>query len=312
MNLKQIKLSLAVVINLLTAIVFGYYCFLGENFHTLGDKGKSITLAVIITLLLIVTSLGAKMMKQTKRNCKICFIWEKILLVLFTILIVYFTYSPFSHYFGVLEKEDTIKQKLNDNISQAVTMYTEYETYFNNRDSSYKKNLNNAVKRFNKGQGRKEIDSFGLSDTNGITFDEQIKSKLGIHKDLLLPGNLPIIKTNATASLSIARISVNNFEPIRLLDVIKNLDNNTAKSLKDFVKFSKKKVQGLESYPPFTPSKLTPNNVKNYFTTIGTPSLLSIVLAIIGYLLMLLSWFITKRDTRCIGALTTAEYEVVL
>lgn len=312
MNFKQIKFSLAVVINLLTAIVFGYCCFLGSNFYTLGDKGKSITLAVIITLLLIVTSLGAKMMKQTKRNCKICFIWERILLVLFTILIGYFTYSPFSHYFGVLAQENTIKVKLNDNISQAKKMYAEYETYFNLRDSLYKDKLIKAVERFKKGQGRKEIDAYGLSDTNSVTFDEQIKSKLSTHKELLLPENLNEVKTKATIYLSNATITVNNFEPIRLLDVIINLDNNTAKSLKDFVIFSKKKVQGLESYPPFTPSKLTPNNVKKDFTTIGTPPLLSIVLAIIGYILMLLSWYITKRDTRCIGALTTAEYEVVL
>ena len=96
MDLKQIKFSLAVVINLLAALTFGYFCFLGANFYTLGDKGKSITVAVIISLLLIGTSLGAKLLKQTHRNFKSRFIWEIILLVLFTVLIGYFTFFPFS------------------------------------------------------------------------------------------------------------------------------------------------------------------------------------------------------------------------
>ena len=307
MNLKQIKFSLAVVINLLAALTFGYFCFLGANFYTLGDKGKSITLAVIITLLLISTSLGAKLLKQTHRNFKSRFIWEIILLVLFTLLIGYFTYFPFSHYFIVSAQKPTIQKKLNENIAQAQNIYLEYENYVTTRIGIYSSKIDVAI--LNIAGQPKELEKFGISRSVSVSLPIQRKNQIDKIKYLLLPQNFNQIKTNDSTWLTNAQNSVVNWEPISLVDVINNIENNTANSLNQLIKFSEKKGKN-ESYPKFSPDKPHPNNVNNYFTTIGTPSPFSIVLAFFSYLLMLLSWFITKRDTKVSGPL--AKYEVVL
>ena len=90
------------------------------------------------------------------------------------------------------------------------------------------------------------------------------------------------------------------------------------RTLKEGIKAIGGNTSVAETDPVFTAWLSTPpnlsefNNVNIYFTTKGTPSPFSIVLAFFSYLLMLLSWFITKRDSRSTGALTTAEYEIVL
>ncbi len=309
MDLKQIKFSLAVVINLLAALTFGYFCFLGANFYTLGDKGKSIAVAVIITLLLIGTSLGAKLLKQTKRNFKSRFIWEIVLLVLFSVLTASFTYYPFSHYFVVSAQKPTIQKKLSENIAQAQNIYLEYENYVTTRIGIYSSKIDVAI--LNIDSQPKELEKFGISRSVSVSLPIQRKNQIDKINYILLPQNFNQIKTNDSTWLTNAQNSVVNWEPISLVDVINNIENNTANSLNQLVKFSEKKGKN-ESYPKFSPDKPHPNNVKNYFTTIGRPSPFSIVLAFFSYLLMLLSWFITKRDSRSTGALTTAEYEIVL
>lgn len=309
MDLKQIKFSLAVVINLLAALTFGYFCFLGANFYTLGDKGKSIAVAVIITLLLIGTSLGAKLLKQTKRNFKSRFIWEIVLLVLFSVLTASFTYYPFSHYFVVSAQKPTIQKKLSENIAQAQNIYLEYENYVTTRIGIYSSKIDVAI--LNIDSQPKELEKFGISSSVSVSLPIQRKNQIDKINYILLPQNFNQIKTNDSTWLTNAQNSVVNWEPISLVDVINNIENNTANSLNQLVKFSEKKGKN-ESYPKFSPDKPHPNNVKNYFTTIGRPSPFSIVLAFFSYLLMLLSWFITKRDSRSTGALTTAEYEIVL
>jgi hypothetical protein len=309
MDLKQIKFSLAVVINLLAALTFGYFCFLGANFYTLGDKGKSIAVAVIITLLLIGTSLGAKLLKQTKRNFKSRFIWEIVLLVLFSVLTASFTYYPFSHYFVVSAQKPTIQKKLSENIAQAQNIYLEYKNYVTTRIGIYNSKIDVAI--LNIDSQPKELEKFGISRSVSVSLPIQKKNQIDKINYILLPQNFNQIKTNDSTWLTNAQNSVVNWEPISLVDVINNIENNTANSLNQLVKFSEKKGKN-ESYPKFSPDKPHPNNVKNYFTTIGRPSPFSIVLAFFSYLLMLLSWFITKRDSRSTGALTTAEYEIVL
>ena len=311
MDLKQIKFSLAVVINLLAALTFGYFCFLGANFYTLGDKGTSIAVAVIITLLLIGTSLGAKLLKQTKRNFKSRFIWEIVLLVLFSVLTASSTYYAFSHYFVVSAQKPTIQNKLNKNIAQAQMIYPDYESYVKTRVGIYTSKIDVAI--LNGGGQPTELEKFGISKNIPITIKKQGQIQIDKVNELINPREfLKKIKNNDSTWLANAKNSVENWEPISLVNVINDIEKNTKNSLNQLVSLSIKQGTNEKNYPPFDPDEINPNNVNNYFTTIGTPSPFSIVLAFFSYLLMLLSWFITKRDSRSTGALTTAEYEIVL
>ena len=296
MNLKQIKFSLAVVINLLAAITFGYFCFLGANFYSLGDRGTSIAVAVIISLLLIGTSLGAKLLKQTHRNFKSRFTWEIILLVLFTVQIGYFTFFPFSHYFSVSENENEIKSKLNSSITQTENMYVKYEHYVNNRKSNYKAKLQSAV--LLKETGVSDVD-FNCLDfrLNSLSFPDQINKKIRKFRIDLLPSTFIKMKSDNSKWLSNSKPLVNNWKPIGLVDVINNIDENSKKWKSDLITISKIRETCEGKNIDDFKYNLTTNEVKMYFTKLGNPPSLSIIYAILIYVLMLLPYFFSNRST---------------
>jgi hypothetical protein len=295
MNLNQIKFSLAVVINLLTATTFGYFCFLGKNFETLGNKRESITFAVIITLLLIGTSLGAKFLKQTKRNFKSRLIMEIVLIILFSLLMACFTYLSFTHYFTVSEKQTEIKAKLDSSIAQTENMYVKYEEYVENRETNYKADLQSAVLLMESRVSDKDFKKYAF-DLNGIPYPKQIKKKMRtIHLDLL--PDFENIKTMNTTWLSNSKNVVDNWKPIGLVDVINNIEKYSSEWKNDLIEISKKKQVGEGLVDPFE-YNLTTNEVKDYFTTKNNPTTLSLVYAILLYVLMILAWVFTKRDSR--------------
>lgn len=305
--MNQSKFSLADVITLLSAFAFGFVCFLGTNFYTLGNTSQSITLAVVIAVLLGGTALGTKLLKRTNHNFKTCFIWEMVLLFLFTGLLAFFSYSPFPHYFVVSGQRVEIQSKLTTSITQAENMFAKYEQYAENREYLYLNTLRRVVAAQNTNPS--EFSKCGF-ENNGVPFDKQIENKMfTVHADLF-PTNYEEMKQVASTWLSNARNIVENWKPIGIVDVVNDVEQNSNDWLNTLIRLSsiRGKVEQTEDFA----YNLSFDDVKKHFTTLGKPTHLSIGLAVLAYLLMLLSWFVTKRDSRSTGALTTAPYEVVL
>jgi hypothetical protein len=112
--MKRLLVPLANVLAVLAALAFGFVCFLGKYYSTLGDFTSSVIWAVLIALLLIVFAMGAKLLK---------------ILVVFAALTMFFAYQPFSHCFAVWEEKEKIQRELNINIAKAERIFPEYEKY---------------------------------------------------------------------------------------------------------------------------------------------------------------------------------------
>lgn len=303
--MNQSKFSLADLITLLAAFAFGFICFLGANFYTLGDTKQSIVLAVIISVSLSITALGAKWLKRTKSNFKTCFIFEIVLLVFFTTLTAYFTYSPFSHYFVVSEQKTKIQSDLNASITQAKNMFSEYKSYANDRETQYETKLKSVVKT--KTVDQNTYDAFGFLK-NGVSNQQQIEDKMFMMHSDLFPSNFDNMKKDAIDWLDHSKGSVNNWRPIGVVDVVKNVEQNSKDWLKELVQLSE--IQEFREEREKFEYPMPISNVKKYFTSLGKPTALSVGLAFVTYLLMLYSWFITKRDRKRMGAIQS--YEVIL
>lgn len=305
--------SLADVITLLTAVAFGFVCFLGTNFFTLGDTKQSIILAGIIAVLLSATALGAKLLKRTSRNFKTFFIWEMVLLTLFTILTAFVAYSPFPHYFVVSEQKIEIQKKLTTNIDQVKNMFSEYERYAENRKDLYKSKLHSVVAA--KSINPSEYTEYGF-EHNSVSDDKQIENKLFTLQAELFPSNYSDtalnngIKEVATVWLSNAKNTVTNWRPIGIVNVVNEVEQNSMEWRSMLIELSSARAKG-EQAEDFT-YELSFDDTKQHFTTLGVPTPLSIGLAVGAYLLMLLPWFVTKRNSRSQGATQTAAYEIVL
>lgn len=322
--MKQIKISLADVLAVVAALAFGFVCFLGANFLNIGnDKvwGMShtpgcVVIALFIAALLFGTAFGAKLLKRTSRNFKTSFVWEVILLVLFVLFAVFFATktSPFSHYFTVTQQKLEINSKLQASITQAENMFVAYEKYTDKRKNLYKYKLQSVVaaKRINPA----EYVKYGFNPTSGVSDASQIDTKMfTVHADLF-PTNYSDttahngIKEVATKWLQYAKTTTNSWIPIGIVTAVNDIEKNSNEWLNNLVTLSQVREPG-EQAEDFE-YELKFEDVKTHFTKLGSSSLRSIGLAVLAYILMLLSWFVTKRSTRAVGALTTKPYEVVL
>jgi hypothetical protein len=309
--MKQSRFSLADLITVLTSIAFGFICFLGKNFSTLGDTSISITWAAIITVSLAGTAFLAKLLKRTKRNFKTNSILEKVVLLLFTVLTVYFAYSPFSHYFNVSAKKTEIQNKLQTSITQVENMFAEYEQYAENRKRFYEGQLNGVVQA-------KEIrpDDFSNSGfvEGNVSYKKQISSKMFTMHTLLFPTfysdsvSKAGMKEIATEWLLKAKNNTSDWNP-GIVHIVNEIDRNSEDWKSQLIRISQQVNINRHQYNSFS-CQTTLTDLKTYFTTRDNPTLLSISLATVAYLLMLLPWFIAKRDRR--KGFKPAVYEVIL
>lgn len=293
------KLSLADVLTLLTAFGFGFICFLGANFYTLGNINQSIILAVIIVVLLGGTALGAKIMKRTSRNFKSSFAWEIVFLVLFTMFTALFSYTVFPHYFVVTEQKNEIQDKLIASISQAEDMFKEYEDYAENRENLYRNKLKSVV--YNKNVNPKEYNDFGF-ENNSVSDQKQIDNKMfTVHADLF-PSNYLDMKKADSTWLANSREIVDTWKPIGIVNVLNDVEQNSKNWLAELIKLSTVREKGeTEMHTKDFNYQLTFDSAKNHFTTLGESTSVSIGLAVLAYLLMMFSWIVTKRHSKFPG-----------
>jgi hypothetical protein len=296
--MKQSKLSLADVLTVLTAIAFGFICFLGKNLSTQGNIFVSIAWAAIISVSLAGTAFLAKLLKRTSRNFKINFILEIIVLLLFSVFTVIYTYSPFSHYFNVSAKKADIQNKLQTSITQAENMFTEYERYVDNRKVNFRGQLATAVAT--QASGNKDYTDYGF--VSGVDDQLQINNKMfAIHSDLYPTNYSDTVNNNGIKEVAIswlvkAKNTNKSWKSIGIVNVVNDVKKNSENWKNQLDSFSKIREKG-EKAEDFK-YKLSFDNVQTHFTTIGDPTLLSIGLAVSAYLLMMLSYFISKRSSK--------------
>lgn len=310
--MNQSKFSLADVLAVLAALAFGFVCFMGANFLNIdNDKvwGMShttgcVVMALVCSVLLFATAFGAKLLKRTSHNFKTCFVLEVILLTLFVLFAVFFATktSPFPHYFTVTAQKSEIKSKLQTSITQAENMFAEYESYAENRKNLYKNKLKSVVAAKNIDQN--EYEAYGFK-SNGISDDKKIETEMFTIDAVLFPTNYSDtvarngIKEVATEWLQDAKNTTNSWKPIGIVSVVKDIEKNSNEWFSTLATLSiaRGKNENASDFGP-PPSF---NDVKTYFTKLDSPTLISIGLAVLAYVLMLLSWFVTKRSTRFPG-----------
>lgn len=304
--MTQSKFSLADVITFSVALLYGFICFLGINFFTLGDIGQSALYGLVITLVLGLTAYLTKFFKLSKKNFQASFIAEMFFLLAFTILMFVSSYFIFPHFFVVTSQKTEIRTKLEVSISQADKMFGEYENYAANRKSRFESKLK-GIAVLCKSQPEVCKQRFPPP----IDPNLQIQNKLQKLEFELFPTNYTDIKQGAQSWYAKANRANDKWKPIGIVNVVNEVEKNTIAWANELNRISKKIEPDEESPPEFGFTPTTPD-VKKYFKTLGSPTPLSIGLALIAYFLMLFSWMKSYRDSRGTGAFQTKDYEVVL
>ncbi len=292
--MSQSKFSLADLLTVLGTLVFGFFCFLSVNFLTLGDTTLSIIWAVLISFILGGLAFGVKLVKRTSRNFKTFIIWEWVLIFLF-VVVAFFAIFPFSHYFVVTAQKENIQNKVVSNITQAEGLFIAYESYADNRLNIYKSRLNSivAAKRVNP----EEYKNFGFVE--GTDDNTQVENKMFSLKAQLYPSNYSEMKQIDSDWLSDAKDKVTSWSPTGIVKVVNTLKieiSSWNEQLKSYSSFRAKGETATDFDFP-----LSFDDVSGIFNMKTIPNTLALIIGIALYLLMFLSYFITKRHPRYPG-----------
>jgi hypothetical protein len=308
--MNQSKFSLADVLTLLAALAFGFVSFLGANFLNINNEkvwGMShttgcVVIAVFIATLLFGTAFGAKLLKRTSRNFKTCFGWEVTSLVFFVLFAVFCAmgeYSPFPHYFTVTAQKLEINNKLQTSITQAENMFNGYEEYAANRENRYRGTLQMVVATKDTNPSR--YAQYGF-ENNGISDYTQIENKMfTLHADLFPTNYSDTVANNgirevATEWLQDAKNTTSCWKPIGIVGIVNDIEKNSNEWCNTLVTLSQVLERG-EQAEDFSYT-LGFGDVKTHFTKLGSPTGLAICLAVLAYVLMLLSYIFTIRSTK--------------
>jgi hypothetical protein len=292
--MSQSKFSLADLLTVLGTLGFGFFCFLSVNFLTLGDTTTSIIWAILISFILGGIAFGVKLVKRTSRNFKTYIIWEWVLIFLF-VVIAFLAIFPFSHYFVVSAQKADIQKKVVSNITQAEGLFLAYESYANNRLNIYESGLSSivAAKRVNP----EVYKNFGFVD--GTDDKTQVENKMFSLKAQLYPSNYSDMKQINSDWLSDAKDKVTSWSPTGIVKVVNTLQFEISSWNEQLKSFSSFRAKG-ETATDFDFS-LSFEDVSGMFNQRTNPNPLALIIGIAIYILMFLSYIITKRHTRYPG-----------
>lgn len=290
------KFSLADLLTVLGAGVFGFFCFLSLNFLSFGNRVQSVAGAVVLALIVGGLAFGVKLIKTTKRNFQHYIVWEYIFLLLFAGVAFVATF-PFSHYFSILQQRTGIQREVTTSIGQAESMFSDYENYARDRENIYKSRLNSVIAA--KNIQPSEYVQYGF--VNSTNDSVQVENKMFTLHAQLFPSNYEgegSIKQTATNWLANAKNTLESKRAFTfgIVKVLKNLQFNISIWKDELKKLSAFRAQGEPAndfeYP------LTFKDETTIFTALSTPTPVAISIAIGLYVLMLLSYFVSKRSTK--------------
>ena len=310
--MTQSKFSLADLISLLTGIGFGFISFLGFNFFSFGDMRLSIFVASVITLLMIGTSMIAIRLKRTNRNFKVRRIWEIFFLFLFTSFTVFFIYFPFSHYFSVTNNEVEIQSRLSKNLGQVDKLYEDYQKYYEEKKRKYDFKLDQAIFSYELGGGSAQFLELGLKQDQDLSLEDQKRSLIAKFKRDLLPKDFNEKRKKDSIYVENSKKIIYNwkFKPIGIFEIIKNLEDVIVSTKTQLINLSK---NGDHKITPFAPPVTSVGELKTLFETIGKPTTISMVLGFVVWVLMLLSYFTSKRSNKNRRKKTsTSEFSITI
>jgi len=292
--MNKSKFSLADLLTVLGTLGFGFFCYLSLNFLSLGETIPSIVWAMVISCVLGGIAYGLKLLKRTSRMFKTCIIWEWVLLFLF-VVVAFLAIFPFSHYFVVSAQKADIQKKVVSNITQAEGLFSAYESYADNRLNIYKSRLESIADA--QEVNPEEYKNFGF--VKGTDNNTQVENKMFSLKAQLYPSNYSDMKQINSDWLSDAKDKISHWSPTGIVKVVNTLETEISSWNTQLKSYSLFRAKG-EIAPDFD-FPLTFDDVSSKFNQSTNPTPLALAIAITFYVLMLLSYFVTKRHMRYPG-----------
>jgi hypothetical protein len=254
----KLKSHLLYALSVFGAVGFGLGCFLGRDFYTLGDKSQSFICAAVVAGVLLMLTVVLAYLKRTdggnsyfgEYHFHIYFVFEIVLLVSFLGTAGYFAYSDLSHYFVVTKQKDKIKSKLDECITSTEKMFSEYDGYVNKRKGFYERYLEGLADSNAKKTRWSEYAGVYYDTTGRVSDATQREELLFKLTTELCPSNYDKMKQISSKWLGETRGVVKYWNPIGIVDVVNNVEQNSKVWRDTLVSLSKyrQKMEDAENF----------------------------------------------------------------
>ena len=277
---EKLKFSWGHIIAFVAMIVISYFSFLGLTYLTDGNFIFTGIGVVVVDIVIAAAFIGAQVLKGTDHKFKKRVVIERTLVAVAPIVLIAMMY-PACHFWTVYGHRDQIEEKFHSSVTSAKDMFSNYETYAEERCASYAQIVNSGAGTQVNKQDRILALSLQLKDENYTNLrDEAIewieKAKGATVWNVFLIANIKTIK-KAIVTWNEQLVSFSEKRMSNEPETVSNFDSDSA-SLNQII------------------SNL--DGIKKEYSIKGAPTLNAIIMLLLCYLFLMFPYVIQQRNTK--------------
>jgi len=298
---KRLKFSWGHIIAFLALIAIGYISFVGCTYLTNGQFLKAFIVMAICVVALFVVFMGMQMAKSTAHKFS-RWIWVERILLLISPIVFITALIPYSHFWTVRSHNDEVVEKFSNAIKASKQMFVDYDDYANERIGNYDYMLGQVITE--KDSKPKDFASCGFFNGREHLQRENMVKTLRLQ---LLSCNYDSLKTEALLWIDESCEGANTWNVFLIGNIreIKEAIHGWNKQLAEYStnKLSNEETFGLVANFSETSKSLESMDKKlesltDIFQNWQSPSLLSIIIAILLYFALLFPYILQDRHTK--------------
>lgn len=276
---RKLRFSWGHIVAFLALIFIAYVVFMGATYYTVGNYYVGLIAMGCSVLLIVLTILGAQVLKGVDKKFHRSIVWERIL-VLCSPLIIIIVGVPFSHFWTVQSSEDEIIQQFDKSIKASMGIFSDYESYSDSRIEHLKSSLVSKIK------------------------DDQLVNNRVDELSLYL-------KSSTTKSIKEAKGWINKVSDspsiwnVFLFGNISTIEGAIEQWTESLNAISQKSISSETDVDSFSTANIHKEKALNGLTSLKgmyqetkTPNALAIMTLIICYLMLLCPYFVQERHSR--------------
>ena len=299
---ETLKFSWGHIIAFVALIFISYVTYMGDFYSNGGDFSAAAIKVFIIDIALLITFIGAQILKGTDGKFNRSIIIERILICLCPIAFIW-SMIPYNHYWNVYSERDHIEEMFSTSIAKSKTMFTDYNTYASNRIDNYSQHLTTIINY--KNTNHSQYKSAGFSGNNDVIQKENYIQTLRLQ---LLSQNTDSLQTLALKWIESANQGASVWNAFlignidKISDAIKSW-NSTLTNVSEFIMSNEPdSIQLFNSEQDSYKQALEGlQRLKDTYKNTQGSALNTIWSGILLFLMLLFPYFLQKRNTRAIG-----------
>ena len=294
---EHLKFSWGHIIAFLAIIAVSYTTFTGVTYLTGGNFKTAGVVTALTDVVLLFFFIGAQSLKATDHKFGVRICVERALIFLSPLIFIA-AMVPHSHFWTVFGRNKEIVDSFTNAIKSSKQMFTDYEVYSDVRKTDYESTLTDII---NSGHGGS---------------DGFIKGKEQVHKrNMMRTLDLQLRSSNYDNLKDLALKWINDADEgastlnVFLIGNVRQIKESIHGWNDQLVEFSGKKMSNEEeaglSVQTFAGSNESLDkvdteldNLNKNFSSMGAPSILAIVTAVILYLMLLFPYCLQDRHTK--------------